>query len=512
MKATAPAPPFLPRAPAALAAVRFFGSDRLPRQSLAPPELAIAISLAAAILVLTAAGYGGLATVAGYVAIVVAAIAPPIGLAVLVLHAPEREPTAFASLGFHFVLAISVLVGCLVRLRSETHWVRFDALSTILLTFGAFAFIQVLATPQDPLGEQANSATLQLLGLAAGGALLFAARHLLGTRDWRPFLDCAILSAVVAGGLAIASFATNGALQSAIPSVYGVGRDFERAVGPINDPNYFGLFVVTGLLIALHRLSVGPLWQRIATAGAAAVISISVVVSFSRGALFAAAFGIIILAFSRSKQVGIATIILGGLVVATAYPAFSESRFELTNPTARHAASVAIVGASDQARLAAGAASLKLFARDPIFGIGFGQYHFVSPLYLAGGQTSYAHNWYANVLAEQGALGISLVVLASMLIVARLWWAPPSRRSLALSVLGAYAVGCIFTEAPSHFPTSAIAWLVVGAALARPAPGEAETRQSRSRAAPIAAVRSHVRFADVVSKDVAGNPVPRIQH
>lgn len=430
----------------------------------------MAICLAAIIFTLTAAGYASFATIAGYAAVIVAAFVPAIGLAVLILHAPERDLTGFASLGFHFVLGMSILFGCLVRLRNEARRVRVDLLWAIFLAFGTLALIQVLATPGDLVGEERNFATEQLVGLAAGGALLLAAQHQLRTREWGLYLDCVILSTVVAVGLALASVATNGASQSAIPSLYGLGAETERAVGPFNNPNYFGLFVVTGLLVALYRISVGPPWRRILTTGAAILISVAVVVSFSRGALLAGAAGIITLAFSRSRFVGIATLLVSIVVVVLAYNAFYDARVAVTDPNVVNVQAIGGLQGSDQARLSSGTAGLRLFAIDPVFGIGFGRYHFVSPPYIGFNATPYSHDWYVNVLAEQGIVGISLVVAASVAVVARLRRAVPSRRGLALAVLAAYGVGCLFTESPTYLPTSSVAWLVVGGALASIAP------------------------------------------
>jgi hypothetical protein len=416
--------------------------------------------------VLSAAGYGAVATLVCYGAFAIAAVAPPLGLALLALLVPLREPAGFWPLGFNLVLGIGVLIGCLARLPRGRPELRVSLLWSLLGAFGIFAVIQVLATPSDFVGAQITYATLQLAALAGGGAILLAAQHLLRPRAWGPYLDLVVVSGVVAAGLAIASIATNGAIRGTFPSLFGIGVEQDRAVGPFNNANYFALYGVTALLVALHRASIGALWRQALTLGAAALIAVAVVLTFSRGALLAGAVGIIVLGFSRNRRLGIAAVLLCVIGALASNQAFSEARFSATSVGISTGAALANQATSDAARLAAVSVGPELFWRDPIFGIGFGQYHFASPLYLEGSGTSYSHNWYMNVLAEQGLLGISLMTLAVVVVLMGLRRSESSRRGLAVAVLAAYGVGCVFTEAPGSLQTSCVTWLVVGGALA----------------------------------------------
>jgi O-antigen ligase len=463
-------------------------------RALTAAQLAVAVGLAATMVALTAFGYGAPAILCGYAGVFVALLDPPTGLAVLVLLIPFREPAGFGPMGFYLVLATGILLGCLARLPRDRP-LRLELLWAVLLGFGAFATLQVLATPSDFLGQQMLSATLQLAGLAGGGAVLLAAQHLLRTRDPGPYLDLAVISGSVVAGLAVASEVSGGAVQAALSSVYGIGLLQDRAIGTFSNANYFGLFAVTTLLVAIQRASFGAPWRRALTAGAAALISVAVLLSFSRGALLAAAFGVIALAFSRNKRTGIAAICLCLVTGILLYGSFSAARFAVTNPTQSSSAALLGQQSSDEGRLTAGLVGFQLFRQDPIFGIGFGQYHFVSPRYLAGNQATYSHDWYVNVLAEQGLVGISLMALAAVLVAARVRRSTPARRGLAVSMLCAYAVGCLFTEAPGQLQTSGVAWLVVGAALA-------------STATPAFSRMSIRRSADQVSRPSVSTAIP----
>jgi O-antigen ligase len=154
------------------------------------------------------------------------------------------------------------------------------------------------------------------------------------------------------------------------------------------------------------------------------------------------------------------------IAAALLWGPFTEARFASTDPNASAEARSTVLVASDEARFAGGAAALPLFLSDPIFGVGFGLYHFASAIYLSGNPTTYAHSWYLDVLAEQGLVGVVLAAIASWLLVVRVLRAPPMRLWLALAILVAYAIGCAFTESPPYLPTSGVAWLAVGGALA----------------------------------------------
>ena len=52
-----------------------------------------------------------------------------------------------------------------------------------------------------------------------------------------------------------------------------------------------------------------------------------------------------------------------------------------------------------------------MFAAFPVFGVGFGTFQFVSPSFLVGAapDSTFSHNQYLNVLAEQGIVGAVIV-------------------------------------------------------------------------------------------------------
>jgi O-antigen ligase len=64
-----------------------------------------------------------------------------------------------------------------------------------------------------------------------------------------------------------------------------------------------------------------------------------------------------------------------------------------------------------------------------------------------------AHNWYIEVLAEQGLVGVVLWGLLSVSLVVEVRKRSPRARAVGFPVLAALAVGSVFLEAPTAFQT-----------------------------------------------------------
>ena len=462
---------------------RATGGWRAARNPLAacqPHRLGLAALLALGVQVCLALGIGSAATGVGFVVLAVAFVWPLTGFAVLLLLVPLQHPVGYGPMDFHTVLALAVLLGAALRAAHDQRPASVGPFWAALTGYVALAAIQVLFTPADVGGDQRLFAELRLYALVGGAAMILSAQHLLSDRDWSAFLDCMIAAAVVASALVIAAAATNGASQDLFPGLYGDPQPLrERPSGPFNLPNYFGVFAAPATLLAIYRFSTvhGP-WRKLVAGGATAAIAAALFLSFSRGALIALGCGLVYVAFSRSRPLGVAVAAgLLALAVLGSGP-FYEARLSLTNPDSMLNDALTGLETSDEGRLAGGAVSLRLFERDPLFGIGFGQYHFVSPSYVSGTEATYSHNWYVNVLAEQGLVGIALVGIVGAAMIAGVRRATPERRRIALAVLATYAVANLFTESPTDLSASSVAWLVIGGALATTGSALAETRHA----------------------------------
>jgi O-antigen ligase len=196
--------------------------------------------------------------------------------------------------------------------------------------------------------------------------------------------------------------------------------------------------------------------------GTSVVLVWALATALSRGALIALLAGLLILAFAQSRRAGILAIGVAIVLVAVAYPLFVQWRVtaDQGGPTAQ---AYAILAESDQARLDAALAGPQLFASAPLFGIGFGHYSFMSAQYV--GFPIESHDWYLNVLAEEGIVGIALWVPMLVAVAIGLRRRSRSPRSVGYAVLATYAVGCAFLQPPDSVQTSALAVLMIVAAV-----------------------------------------------
>jgi O-antigen ligase len=148
------------------------------------------------------------------------------------------------------------------------------------------------------------------------------------------------------------------------------------------------------------------------------------------------------------------------VLVILGYPLFVEWRLTTEAGSASAAAAAELAG-SDQSRFSAILAGPALFAMSPIFGIGFGQYQYMSALVTDQGAGLVAHNWYGTVLAEQGLLGI--VVWLLMLVAVATWLRSRQARprSIGFAVFGAFVVGCLFLQPPTSFQMTVLPAIVL---------------------------------------------------
>jgi O-antigen ligase len=112
-------------------------------------------------------------------------------------------------------------------------------------------------------------------------------------------------------------------------------------------------------------------------------------------------------------------------------------------------------------------AGLAMFAANPVFGIGFGVFQFVSPEYLGGGlaDSTFSHNQYVNVLAEQGLVGGAVAAAAIALLTLVLVRSRSPYRSGALAMGVTFLVASLYLHTATVFQTCSFLWLALAATL-----------------------------------------------
>ncbi len=391
-------------------------------------------------------------------------VSPGLGLVVVAFMGPLKPPPVIPAPGFNLALVACILLGCVYRLPFERPSLR-PALPLLLL-LALFVYIFAQQTPEMLSGyadERAHDVGYLFFQLSAGMGTIVAAGYVLRGRSPYPVLAALLLSATFAAVLAVV---TAGDLPlSGLANLMPRPDVGSRASGPFGNPNVFGQLLAYACTLAIGLLTARR--SRPIRVGLVAVLLImlyALTLSLSRGAVAALLAGIITLAFVRSRRLGIAMLVSAAVVVLVGYPMFVEWRLA-TEAGAASADAAAQLASSDGSRLSAVLAGPALLALAPVFGIGFGQYRFMSALVSDEGGGLVAHNWYGTVLAEQGLTGLVLWVL--VLVTVGLWLRsrPVYPRAIGAAVLIAMMVGCLFLSVPLNFQIAVLPIIAVTAAL-----------------------------------------------
>ena len=215
------------------------------------------------------------------------------------------------------------------------------------------------------------------------------------------------------------------------------GRYF-RAFGTMGQPNPFGGFmglaaplgVVTTLALLWHslhaflhskRVAFAPLLLGVLTGIVTLVIMAAVIASWSRGAwlAFFASTGLTIVLFPRrgwhSLSILLAgTLLVGGAWLGGALPQSITDRLSTINRDFQSEIDVRGANISNDnyaviERLAHWQAAIRMAEANPLLGVGAGHYELVYPQYRLinwDEPLGHAHNYYLNILAEAGLIGL----------------------------------------------------------------------------------------------------------
>jgi O-antigen ligase len=309
--------------------------------------------------------------------------------------------------------------------------------------------------------------TVEMVDIGAGLVLLLAAIYL-GTRMGRNVLFATVLVAMsVAAVMGLITWSPDLLTSFGRLTFLRLTEYSGRAIGPFFNPNYFGVCEALAFVFIVAWPG-GPdsRWWRIARLVAGFCAGGGVVMSMARGAIIAVEVGLVMLAFQRGRRTGLVGLVLAVLFFFVVFPWFMDWRLSLTfGPNLQRAHEV--LDESTGWRLDTLLAGLKLFRNDPIFGVGLGQFHYLSPKYLDPSVAiTYSHNWYMDVLAEQGLLGFG----AYLLMLLGIGWtllrsAAPGVRGL-LAMFAVFLVSCLTTEPVSSLQTTGIFWILLGLGLA----------------------------------------------
>ncbi len=154
------------------------------------------------------------------------------------------------------------------------------ALWLVIAACGAFSSVLARDTAA---AAQHMTVSLYLYGACFVFALFAAKNPLAHTRL---ILNANLIASVAAAVLGIIGY------LDLIPGAFDLFTKYGRAAGPFKDPNVFGPFLIAGLLTALHLWLTRPLARGILPLTGAAIMTVAILFSFSRGAWAAAAIAL----------------------------------------------------------------------------------------------------------------------------------------------------------------------------------------------------------------------------
>ncbi len=181
--------------------------------------------------------------------------------------------------------------------------------------------------------------------------------------------------------------------------------------------------------------------------------------SYSRGAYVGATAGIVTLIWFRNRGAAIMSLVAVLVVAVLLYPLFLEFR----QGQALSPMDLIDQGLSEGSRRAVVEAGFAMFLAAPILGLGFGTFQFLSAAYLGGARadTTFSHNQFVEILAEQGIVGTLLV--ATMVVVAAIELERSAHplRYAAMAMGVALMVTSAFLHSTSSFQALSFAWLAL---------------------------------------------------
>ena len=192
-------------------------------------------------------------------------------------------------------------------------------------------------------------------------------------------------------------------------------EDTYRITGPLDDPNYWGMVLVSVLPIAIYRvLDEKRLYLKLISLVMAATILFTLLNTYSRGAFVALIVALILIAVERRLSWPI--LVFVGLIVFL-FVSFAPQRYlermqtlvSLVNPNDQYAI---YQDSSYRGRYSEALVGLEMFFDHPVLGVGIGNYdtNYQDYARFLGIETRSeqreAHSLYIEILAETGILGL----------------------------------------------------------------------------------------------------------
>jgi O-antigen ligase len=397
--------------------------------------------------------------------VAVAIVSPVAGLATLAVILPIPEPDLLIPIRVVGAVVGATAFGTLLRTAMRPAPIRISPGTLIALGYLALSGLSVIPAVSGYPAEWEKSAALSFIHLATGIAIVILASHLLRDRSSAPIVALAVASACVVAAIGIADFVHLGGATGGFAQLLPAS-DETRSSGVFSNSNYQGFFLAQAAILALAIATAGRGLAALLSGFALIVIGVGLAATLSRGGFLGLAAGVVIAAWIRSPRFAIALVVMLAAAVAIVYPIFLAARLDLTAGSTDLAAYLG-QARSEFERTTAFEAGLRLFQSAPIFGVGFGVFEFTSSQYLTFSFATFSHDQWLDILAEQGLVGIGLVLTALAGLASALSRSEHRLASGARAMLGAYLVASFFIDSATSIQISGLTWLILGIVLSR---------------------------------------------
>jgi putative inorganic carbon (HCO3(-)) transporter len=272
-----------------------------------------------------------------------------------------------------------------------------------------------------------------------------------------------------------------------------------RISGPLTDPNFYALILLPIVPLCIERLLNEPIrLLRPLAAITLALVLLAISLTYSRGALVGI-FGMLCLALMHIRVSP--KVLTSGLAVLICLLALAPSAYVTRindmvatfsgekDPSETSAADISVDGRKAEMQIA-----LRMFADNPLFGVGAGNYVFNFQRYsqdlhlMNRGENRNAHSLYLQIAAERGLIGLVsfgalLWFMVKSLKQARYTFEQAGRHDYA-TLVTAFSIGVfgflvsslfLHDSYPKYF------WILMGIALSLPQAAEWEMAHSGKR-------------------------------
>ncbi len=313
--------------------------------------------------------------------------------------------------GFHLILALMVIVLPInIFLRRRMEFPGFELKAPLLMLLGVMA-ISLTYSPNQP------EATIHFVRMVVLVFFMYLTQVMIDSRRSVNMVICSLVLAVPVGAIMGAWQVATGQFHLPAAMVHALGANVPRATGTFDNPNIFGIFMVSCIIPLLSIILNYRMkwWMRILFGLVCLLGLVGILATFSRSSWVSAMVGILTVLWLSKKLrylfILAFSFILIGLALKEFVPiaAYVFDRFTTIFTIFEEFGSIART--SSTARVYLVMSSYEMFLDHPILGIGWRGFpvllsEYAPPGYPWWSLVNESHTVLAAIMAELGIVGL----------------------------------------------------------------------------------------------------------